>query len=179
MVETWPTEKFHRRLLRIEHIQASFGARNEVSSFARPRPKLTFGGGVRVLQLCPYRGRLQRCIAAATAYFLALHLVLSALIVGHFAPLIAVAPSDAFLVCHGAGNNEPDRSAPESGFQHCVLCTLANDTVTVLPRVTAIANLAWSTLSHRVILRESQALEFVSFTAEYPRGPPARGHLAG
>jgi hypothetical protein len=140
---------------------------------------LTFGGGVRVLQLWRHQGRLRRCIAAATGYFLAAHLVLSALIVGHFAPSMAGAPSDAFVICHGAGDNEPERPLPQSGYQHCVLCTLTNDTVTVLPRVTAIADLIWSTLSQRVTFSDSRSVQLLSVTSEYPRGPPARTHLAG
>jgi hypothetical protein len=134
-----------------------------------------------LLQLCRYRGRLRRWIAAPTGFALALHLILSAAVIGHFAASKAGATGDLFVICHGAGDNSPaDPGAPPElpdDQSHCVLCTLAHDTCAVIPVVTATAALYESTFLHGVALRASHIVQFASLASEYPRGPPTHAHF--
>jgi len=136
-----------------------------------------------VSSLCPYRGRLRRWIAASTGFALALHLVLSVLVIGHFAPSHAGAATDAFVICHGAGDKSaPDQDVParEPGNQsHCVLCTLTNAACAVLPAASAMATFDAGVLLQRFTPRDSQVIQFASLTGEYPRGPPTHAPIAG
>jgi hypothetical protein len=136
-----------------------------------------------LLQLCRYRGRLRRWIAAPTGFALALHLILSAAVIGHFAASKAGATGDLFVICHGAGDNspaDPDVPLQQPGYQsHCVLCALTNDACALIPTVTAIAAFEAGALSQHTIPRDSQVVQFVSLVSEYPRGPPTHAHVAG
>jgi hypothetical protein len=126
---------------------------------------------------------LRQWIAAATGFALAIHLVLGAVVIGHFAPSQADAATDVFVICHGAGDNSaPNQNAPAgdpSRQSHCVLCTLTNAACAVLPLVTAIATFDASQFLQRFTLRDSQVIQFASLTGEYPRGPPTHAHVAG
>jgi hypothetical protein len=103
--------------------------------------------------------------------------------IGHFAPSHADAASDAFVICHGTGDNSPvDQDGPlkQSPDQsHCVLCTLTSSACAVLPLETATATFDASILLRRVPLRDFQVISFNSLTGEYPRGPPTYAHVVG
>jgi hypothetical protein len=135
-----------------------------------------------LLQLFRYRGRLRRWIAAPSGFALALHLILSSAIVGHFVASKASAASD-FVVCHGNGDNspaDPDVPPPQPGYQsHCVLCALVNGACALIPAVTAIAAFDVGALSQHAIARKSQVIQFVPLASEYPRGPPTHAHVVG
>src|SRR6516225_6477996 len=98
--------------------------------------------GVGLLQLFRYRGCLRRWIAAPSGFALALHLILSSAIVGHFAASKVGAAGELFVICHGSGDNSPadsDAPLPRPDYQsHCVLCTLINDACALIPTVTAV-----------------------------------------
>jgi hypothetical protein len=136
-----------------------------------------------VLQLCRYRGYLRQWIAASTGFVLAVHLIVSAAIIAHFAPSNTDPTIGPYAICHGAGDSspaDPDGPLKRSPDQlHCVLCTLTNDTCAVVPCVNAIAVLDASKFLQRVIVGNSQIVHFVSLAAEYPRGPPTQPHVAG
>jgi hypothetical protein len=141
-------------------------------------------GEVRsVLQLCRNRGPLRRWIAAATGFALAVHVVLSAVVIGHFAPSQADAASDTFIICHGAGDKSaPDQDGPVNQPRHqshCVLCTLTSATCAVLPSVSAIKTFDASMFLQRATLRNPQVTQFDSPTGEYQRGPPTYISIAG
>ena len=133
----------------------------------------------------PYRywPTLRRWIAATTGFALAVHLVLSAVVVGHFAASKAAAASDQFVICHGTGQDspaDPDGSQELPGDQsHCILCTLSSDACAIIAPVTAIEIFASSAPLQRAILRDSQVVHFDSLASEYPRGPPTRAHVVG
>jgi hypothetical protein len=133
-----------------------------------------------VFQPGRYRGCSRRWIAGATGLALAAHLILSALLIGHFAALHS-GGGDAFVICHGTGGGSPvDPGAPPElpdDQSHCVLCTLAHDTCAVIPVVTATAALYESTFLHGVALRASHIVQFASLASEYPRGPPTHAHF--
>jgi hypothetical protein len=132
--------------------------------------------GGDVLHLFRYRGRLRRWIAAPSGFALALHLILSSAIVGHFAASKAEAADDIFVICHGSVDNssaDPDAPPPQPGYQsHCVLCALVNDACALIPTVTAIAAFDVGAFSQHAIARNSQVIQFVPLASEYPRGPP-------
>jgi hypothetical protein len=122
-------------------------------------------------------------MAAATGCALAAHVVLSALVIGHFAPSQAGAASDIFVVCHGAADRSaPDRDGPvnQPRYQsHCLLCTLTNATCAVLPTVSGIGIFDASMFSQLLTPRKSQVTQFDSPTGEYQRGPPSHSPIAG
>ena len=130
--------------------------------------------------MCLYRGHLRRRIAATTGFALAVHLVLSAVVVGHFAASKAAAASDPFVICHGTSDDSPAGPLELPGYQpHCVLCTLTSDTCALIPIVTAIATFVESTSLHSVTLRDSQVVYYASLASKYPRGPPTHAHTVG
>jgi hypothetical protein len=140
-------------------------------------------GGGGLLQLFRYRGRLQRWIAAPSGFALALHLILSSAIAGHFAASKAGAADDIFAICHGSVDNspaDPDAPPPQPGYQsHCVLCALVIDACALIPAVTAIAVFDVGALSQHAIARKSQVNQLVPLASEYPRGPPTHAHVVG
>jgi len=137
-------------------------------------------GAREVLQLCLYRGHLRRWIAATTGFALALHLVVTAVVIGHFAAFEAGGASDSFVICHGTADDSPTGPLELPGYQtHCVLCTLTSDTCAVIPIVTAIAMFDESTSLHSVTLRDSQVVYYASLASKYPRGPPTHAHTVG
>ena len=140
-------------------------------------------GARGVLQLRLYRRDLRQWIAATSSFALAVHLVLSAVVIGHFAASKAGAASDLFVICHGTGQEspaDPDGSQDLPGDQsHCVLCTLTSDACAIIAPVTAVEIFASSALLQRAILRDSQVVHFDSLASKYPRGPPTRAHVVG
>jgi hypothetical protein len=142
-----------------------------------------YGGACEVLQLRLYRGDLRQWIAATTVFALAVHLVLSAVVVGHFAASKAAAASAPFVICHGTGQDspaDPDGSQDLPGDQsHCVLCSLTSDACGIIAPIIAIEIFASSALLQRAILRDSQVVHFDSLASEYPRGPPTHAHVVG
>jgi hypothetical protein len=109
--------------------------------------------------------------------------VLSALVIGHFAPSQAGAASDIFVICHGAGDKSaPDQDGPANqprDQSHCVLCTLTNAACAVLPIASAIETFDARMSSQRLTLRDSQVTQFDSPTGQYQRGPPTHAPIAG
>jgi hypothetical protein len=134
------------------------------------------GGSALGLRLFRHRGYLRRSIAAATGFALAVHLVLSAVVIGHFAPSESGAPSDAFVICHGAGDNSAtDHDAPinrQSRQFHCIFCTLTDAACVVLPISSVVAAFDASMRAQHVAPRDTQITGFDSPAGKYARGPP-------
>ena len=120
---------------------------------------------------------LRQWIAAAAAFTLALHVILSPLALGK---PVAAWPfgenGEGFVICHGAGgNSDADQDGPvRQPLQkaHCVLCALTHNGSAVLPDASAIAAFDAGEFSALVAPRNSQVTEHRSPTGEYQRGPP-------
>ena len=129
-----------------------------------------------MLELWRYRGHGRRWIAAATAFAVACQLLLSAAVRGQATAAEAGPTSGLFVICHGAGDNpsaNPDEPSKQQDYQaHCVLCTLASDAWAVIPPATASTVFDVGVFSERMTPCDSQIVQVVSLTSEYPRGPP-------
>jgi hypothetical protein len=135
-----------------------------------------------VFQAYQDRGVLRQWIAAAAAFTLALHVLLSPLASGKPLPWQAGANGDLFVICHGAGGSSGgDQDLPTEQPQHdshCVLCAQANSCA-VLSAAAVVVSLDLGEFSQLTVPLDSQVREHQSPTGEYQRGPPTHSFIAG
>jgi hypothetical protein len=120
-------------------------------------------------------------IAVLAAYALALQVLLSGVAVGQ--SMAAGSTSDAFVVCHGNGDDpagDPNGSGkPPLERSPCMLCTLAKAACAVLPADQGVSRLDFSTVASVVPAHGGRLIEYESPTGQYQRGPPLGGIFAG
>jgi hypothetical protein len=150
-------------------------------SLSRESAKNDSVGSFQVFRTYRHCAGLRRWIAAAAAFTLTLHVLLSPLTIGKPAPWQVGANGDVFVICHGAGaNSDADQDGPikqPPQDAHCVLCTLAHSCA-LLPAAAVVVSLEPGTFSRLAVLFQSQVTEHRSPTGEYPRGPPTHVHIA-
>ena len=136
-----------------------------------------------VFRAWQYHRGLRRWIAAAAAFALALHVLVSPLAFGKPALWQADANGDVFMICHGAGgNSDADQDGPSkqpSLDGHCILCTLTQSVCAVLPDASSIVAFHADELSQLVSPQNSQVTAYRSPTGEYQRGPPTHSSIVG
>jgi hypothetical protein len=170
-------------LLPIHHMSHSILQRSMAVFFSLSRSSANTGsvGSFQVFRAYRYCGGLRQWIAAAAAFTLALHVLLSPLASGKPLPWQAGANGDLFVICHGAGDSSGgDQDQPTQQplrDSHCVLCTLATSCA-VLPVAAVAVSLNLGKFSQPTVPLDSQVTEHRSPTGEYPRGPPTHVHIA-
>lgn len=122
-----------------------------------------------------HRSGLRRWIAAAAAFTLALHVLLSPLAGSKLIPWQADRTGNSFVICHGAGGSSgggEEQPVPQpKGDSHCILCSLVSSCA-VLPSAIIAASFDLGELSQLLVPLRSQVTEHRSPTGEYQRGPP-------
>jgi hypothetical protein len=171
-------------LLPIHHMSPSILQRSMAVFFSLSRESDNTGsvGSFQVFRAYRYCGGLRRWIAAAAAFTLALHVLLSPLAIGKPVSWQVGANGDLFVICHGGGaNSDADQDGPiKQPLQesHCVLCALTNSGCAVLAIASVVVLRPLGDLSQLIPPRNSQVTEYRSPTGEYPRGPPTHSFIA-
>jgi hypothetical protein len=112
----------------------------------------------------------------ASAYALALQLLLGGVLTSQLVAGDNASPGTQFYICHGSdggADGEPDGTGMPSGHQApCVLCVLANGSPAILPSGHAGAMLVAEIVSDVVPRNDERVVQFHSPTGQYQRGPP-------
>jgi hypothetical protein len=135
-----------------------------------------------VLNLRKFRGRVRPWIAVASAYALALQVLLSGLAGAHAMAAGSVA-GDLFVICHGSGDGPADNQnvpeQPPRPTSPCLLCTLTKAPCAILPIDHSIITFDVVAASKVVPRKDDRIIEFQSPTGRYQRGPPASASIFG
>ena len=127
------------------------------------------------------RNRMRPWIAAVAAYALALQVLLTGVVAGHFMVAGDASASSLFVICHGNSSSD-DQDLPGKeplARSPCMLCTLAKTPCAILPTDHGIAVSDAIGTSNAAARTDGPVLEFNSPTGQYQRGPPMGTSIFG
>ena len=113
-------------------------------------------------------------VAMVVAYALALQIIVSELVSGHFMAGADASGPNLFVICHG-DNSSDDQGLPNNqplAQPPCIFCMLAKAPCAILPPVdgNAVDNAVEISISN--LRADNHVIEFHSPTGQYQRGPP-------
>ena len=120
--------------------------------------------------------RVSAWVALATAYVLALHVLLASFAPVHAQPADNLVTDELSVICYGAGGDDAGHAPGAPAQQHqaaCFLCSLAKGSLAILPLDHCIGTLDVRLDSVIALDSDGPIVQFHSPTGRYQRGPPA------